>query len=287
LLSNSSLNDINRSPIAVGGVGGSGSRLVAQILMGLGFHMGDDLNDANDNLWFTLLFKRIEILSAADDEFENLMEIFINGMTGSRDFTESQTDLINALASMDRSQHPAAWLKVRARSLLSAKNRLSPMDLWGWKEPNTHIVIDRLIKALPGLKYVHVVRNGLDMAYSENQNQLKLWGKSFLGKEYPVSPYYSLRYWRIVHERVLTLGATMGQRFLFLNFDQLCQDPNRGVKEILEFLSMDVSNTQFKNLTYLVKPPASIGRFKQYGINMFDSDDVSFLKQLGFDTGIG
>jgi hypothetical protein len=273
-------------PVAIGGVGGSGSRLIAQLLVELGLHMGDDLNDANDNLWFTLLFKRIEILSAAADEFENLMEIFINGMTGIRDFTESQTDLINALAAVDRSQHPAAWLKVRARSLLSAKHRLSPMDLWGWKEPNTHIVIDRLIKALPGLKYIHVVRNGLDMAFSENQNQLKLWGKSFLGKEYPVSPYYSLRYWRIVHERVLALGATMGQRFLFLNFDQLCQNPKRGVKEILEFLSMDVSNTQFNNLTCLVKPPASIGRFKQYGINMFDSDDVSFLKQLGFDTGI-
>jgi hypothetical protein len=58
------------SPVIIGGVGGSGTRLIAQMLKELGFYLGSDLNSANDNLWFTLLFKRIEILSASDEEFE-------------------------------------------------------------------------------------------------------------------------------------------------------------------------------------------------------------------------
>ena len=56
----------DHSPVAIGGVGGSGTRLIAQLLMELGVYMGSDRNDANDNLWFTLLFKRIEILFASD-----------------------------------------------------------------------------------------------------------------------------------------------------------------------------------------------------------------------------
>ncbi len=45
-------------PVVIGGVGGSGTRVVAAILSTLGFHLGNDLNESMDNLWTTLLFKR-------------------------------------------------------------------------------------------------------------------------------------------------------------------------------------------------------------------------------------
>ena len=46
------------SVIAVGGVGGSGTRLIAAFLDRLGIYMGDDQNESLDNLWFNLLFKQ-------------------------------------------------------------------------------------------------------------------------------------------------------------------------------------------------------------------------------------
>ena len=46
------------NPVVIGGVGGSGTRVVAEIIKRLGFYIGDDLDSANDNLWFLLLFKR-------------------------------------------------------------------------------------------------------------------------------------------------------------------------------------------------------------------------------------
>ena len=45
-------------PVAVGGVGGSGTRIVAHLLRELGFDIGDDLNESLDDLCFTALFKR-------------------------------------------------------------------------------------------------------------------------------------------------------------------------------------------------------------------------------------
>lgn len=274
-----------RPPVAVGGTGGSGTRLVAQILQEVGYYIGDDLNPANDNLWFTLLFKRREVVTASDDEMERLTRIFVKGMTRQTGFSEPETGLINTLAATDRDLHSSVWLRQRADSLLSAVHRPVSSNLWGWKEPNTHIVMDRLPKLLPDMKYVHVVRNGLDMAFSRNQNQLRLWGPLFLGSGYHESPYHSLKFWRRAHERVLFLGARMGARFLFLNYDRLCLDPAGGIRRLLEFLEVNASEAQARHLTGLVGMRDSIGRFKQYGTQLFDPDDVAFVRQLGFDTG--
>ncbi len=280
----SELTDEYLPPVAVGGVGGSGTRLVAQCLREAGFFIGSDLNGAYDNLWFTLLFKRIEILNSTEYEFKELVDIFFKGMNGSRKFTATQIHLINELASLDREQHPATWLKERAKSLLSEKQIIKPNVRWGWKEPNTHIVIDRLKKNIPNMKYIHVMRNGLDMAHSTNQRQLKLWGEHFIGSKVPVLPYYSLMYWRIVHQRISEICDSMGENFLLLNYDDFTLHSEKGVKELLQFLNVDVTGTQMNRLSNLIKPPESIGRFKRHGINIFDAFDVAFTKHSGFTT---
>ena len=46
------------APVVVGGIGGSGTRVFAQLLRDLGFDMGSDLNESLDDLGFTALFKR-------------------------------------------------------------------------------------------------------------------------------------------------------------------------------------------------------------------------------------
>ena len=45
-------------PLVIGGLGGSGTRVVADIVLAQGWYLGQDLNRAKDNLLFTLLFKR-------------------------------------------------------------------------------------------------------------------------------------------------------------------------------------------------------------------------------------
>ena len=267
----------------VGGVGGSGTRLIAQCLKDAGFHIGTDLNSANDNLWFTLIFKRIEILSSTEEEFDELVNIFTSAMTGGRTFSIYQIKLIEALACRHRQQHPAHWLRQRANTLLSEKLEIKEKDRWGWKEPNSHIVLDRLKERLKNMKYIHVARNGLDMAYSKNQNQLKFWGPHFINEEFNITPYYSLKYWRIIHERVLHIGDSMKDNFLFLNYDDFCIKPEKGIKQLFEFLGMEPDSVM-SQLVSLVKPPDSIGRFKQHGTEIFAEEDINFVKSLGFDV---
>ena len=114
----------HNNPVVIGGIGGSGTRLIAQCLKELGYLMGADLNPAYDNLWFTLLFKRVEILSSSEREFDELLEILLSGMAGAGEFTPYQINLINSLASKDRDQHPASWLRKRAKTLVSKKLKM-------------------------------------------------------------------------------------------------------------------------------------------------------------------
>lgn len=271
-------------PVAVGGVGGSGTRLIAQLLLEFGYYLGGDLNESLDNLWFTLLFKRREVLDLDSETFAESLAIFVARMTGRAPVTPRQRALLRRLAAVDRGEHPPEWLEARAQSLDTAPAPPTAGP-WGWKEPNTHVVIDRLAACLPGLRYIHVVRNGLDMAHSANQNQLRFWGERFLGPGVEVSPRASLRYWHFVHRRVLDVCAPMGERFLLLDYDRLCADPRTGLRRLVEFLGLSLGPEGLDRLAGLVRAPASIGRFRRFGLDCFDPPDLAFVAELGFDTG--
>ena len=53
----SPLNDVG-GPVAVGGVGGSGTRVIASMVQSLGYRIGTNLTRAQDDLSFSVLFKR-------------------------------------------------------------------------------------------------------------------------------------------------------------------------------------------------------------------------------------
>ena len=52
-------NEKNISPLVIGGLGGSGTRVIAQLVNDLGFYLGSHLNEPLDNLWFTFFLRRI------------------------------------------------------------------------------------------------------------------------------------------------------------------------------------------------------------------------------------
>ena len=98
-----------------------------------------------------------------------------------------------------------------------------------------------------------------------------------------MTPYYSLKYWCIAHERVLSIGQLMKDNFLFLDFDDFCLNPEGGALQLCQFLGSEGSLLAAR-LKQLIHPPESIGRFRKYGINQFDEKDVAFVKTLGFNV---
>ena len=263
--------------VAVGGVGGSGTRLVAQLLQAAGFHLGDDLNVAFDTLWFTLLFKREDILSAGEEEFDRLTGILAAALRRGHLLDAADQALVRRLAGDDRPQHPANWLGARAESLLAAHVQPPITGALGWKEPNTHVVIERLWQRLPQLRYIHVVRNGVDMAYSGNQNQLQLWGPHVLGEDGPPTPGRSLAYWCKVHQRMQRLLADNSRRMYWLDYDALCRDPQVEVDKLCGFLDFDPA--QVAVVLEQIRPPS---RRDGIDLNEFDPRDLAYVRSLGY-----
>lgn len=276
------------APVAIGGVGGSGTRLVAELLLALGFDLGYDLNESLDNLSFTLLLKRLELWPAAahGDEIQRALSLFLGAARGTLRPETLNRDYLRSLAVQSRPTHPGSWLQERVLRLETAvTNGRRVEGRWGWKEPNTHIFLDALNQHIPDLRYIHVVRNGLDMAFSENQHQLLLWGRAMLGLDYqPETAEDSFRYWAEAHRRILHLGGDMGTRFLLLNFDQLCLDPAPHLEQLARFLDLEPDAATLQELQQLIRIPASLGRHRREPDLSTEARDLATLEELGFSV---
>jgi hypothetical protein len=284
----------------IGGVGGSGTRLFARIFTQAGFFLGSDLNLENDNLWFTLLFRRPrwyqKVATRKEGRIFTGLQLLTRAMlgTGALSF-DQRTFLIGAAMEMSvnfqvsNKTMRGIWPFQRARNILRAAKTPLPQNYrgWGWKEPNSHIYLPYLFRHYPELKYVHVIRHGLDLAFSINQVQLHNWSFLF-GLKRPKSksdvPAASLKYWVRANQRAIDVGKAFPDRFLSVNFDELCHSPAQEIKRILDFAGVKISADEFARLCELPQKQASSGRYLQRDCTVFDPADVEAVRRFGFEV---
>src|SRR5690606_34795743 len=90
-------NPLRAPPMVLGGVGGSGTRVVAAAAIAAGFHLGHDLNEPLDNLAFTLLFKDQAISDISASAFADRVRLFADAMTGARALDPAEISLLESL----------------------------------------------------------------------------------------------------------------------------------------------------------------------------------------------
>lgn len=282
------------SPIVVGAVGGSGTRVVAEILRELGVFLGQDLNPAIDNLSFTALFERPRwwshaMAEAGHPKIRYGLKLFTDSMFGRP--SRSPRDIAfatRALFDLSAPRHPM-WKKGRFVALMMPGDEIYDRRYvgWGWKEPISHLFLEPLGAHFRNLKYIHVVRHGLDMAFSRNQNQLKSWGRYF-GVPVPSNPELipraSLRYWASVNSRAREACLAFGpKKALLVRFEDLCMSPEDEVSRIIEFIGLEVDESVRSRVAALPKLPPSSGRFKDHDLSILRPEDVRVVQSFGFD----
>ncbi|WP_042357273.1 sulfotransferase [Bacillus rubiinfantis] len=237
------------APVVIGGVGGSGTRVVAEMLKQLGYFIGP-VNQSNDNLLFAKTFGH--------------PQWFLN---------QDKQGICHQLNGFHREM-----------LRLSAQKQGSHTG-WGWKNPVTHIYLEHLAATFENMKYILVIRNGLEMAFSSNQNQVVKWGRLFNiitgGKP---SPRQSLHYWYRANERAISLGKSLlGRNFYVLNFNQLCKEPKAEIVKLLEFLQLNPAKIDVHHLATLIRRPSTEGRYKEY-LSLFTNEDLQLTRKLGFNS---
>lgn len=259
-----------RSPIVVGGLGGSGTRVVVRILERLGVDMGHDRNREEDLLAFSLLFKRrdwaLRQLRGDGEELRLACGLLERVLAGERPLPGAERRLVlRAGAEVFRDGHDGeghgrgAWSLLRAYRVLCPRAPRAGRPL-GLKEPNTHLFLEPLAAHFPGLRFVLVVRSGLDMAHSRNRVQLHLWGEHLGVTPSGDEELDQLRYWLAANRRAVELGTELlGARFHLLDYEALCVRPEETVRRLAEALDLPVVGHALEDCAALVAP-SSRGR---------------------------
>jgi len=228
-----SLGTAITGPNVIGATGGSGTRVVARIVRDGGMFIGSNLNAYEDAL-----------------PFGEYSDRWINEFVAAAGAPAPEDLLVPMRADLDS----------LVRSHLA--DLPSSAAAWGWKEPRSIYYLPFLDAAMPSLRFVHFVRDGRDMAFSENQNQLVKHGDAVLGDDLRKAkkPVRSIAVWSRVNEAAADYGEQrLGDRYLRVRFEDLCTNPLETVRSITEFFGLD-SDTE--EAAVAVRPPDTIGRWQ-------------------------
>ena len=221
------------APLVIGATGGSGTRVVARIARHAGYDLGTYLNEAGDALAFQSFF----------DTWTN--QFVRAGRRG--------------LSKMDRAE-----MEKDFEAALSKHLSGSTGSRWGWKAPRSIYWLPFLYRRFPGLKFVHIVRDGRDMALSNNQNQVRKHGGAVLNlleRLINPLPVRSILVWDRINERTAEFGETkLGGNYQLVHFEDLCQNPIETTTGLLRFLGAELDARSIAGLE--VSPPTTLGRWK-------------------------
>ncbi len=273
------------SVFAVGGLGGSGTRVVARILLEAGIYLGDDLNRENDNLVFCRLFKDPEWLEqASGPEIDRRLRIFENYMTGRPwSISMAREYYSRSRGRLVKDNRPLYHRWISFAKLFPGNER---KGLWGWKEPNTHIYLKHIAGFFDDFKYVHVIRNGLDMAFSSNHQQLVNWGHRFgidasNMKDREEMAAKQLEYWIRMNRSVQDICLELlPDNHMILHFRDLCENPAAEIVKLLEFLDIAHDERLVKRLALIPVTPRSHSRFMKEDLSIFTGMQLRAVEAL-------
>jgi len=219
-------------PRVIGATGGSGTRVLARITRAGGLFIGARLNDYEDALDF----------GAYSDRWINPF-VSANGSLPDAERQEMTSELATIV------ERHCADLPADALG-------------WGWKEPRSIYLVPFLRAQMPTLRFLHFVRDGRDMAFSDNQFQLKKHGSAAL--ESRISwrrPVRSIALWSRVNQMAADFGEReLGPDYLRVRFEDLCAEPRAAVERIYTFFGLvgyvDAAASE-------VQPPQTLGRWRE------------------------
>jgi hypothetical protein len=273
--------------IAIGGLGGSGTRAVAEILKKAGVFIGDDLNESLDNLLFTRLFKNpVWLAKANTSAIKRRIIAFEDLMKGNRLSAFEILMCRNAFKTNETYPTEASHVKTFMFNQLFFKDRVN-VPIWGWKEPNTHVILPSLLDQIKGLKYVHVLRHGLDMAFSSNKQQLLNWGNMFGIEAMPTEAEdvlcrKQLEYWIFSTQRVISLQKNYPNRIKIIKLEELVEKPEQGITDLIDFAELLLKDSLLDELITIPQKTDSFGRYKEKDLAIMTIPLLKSVAELGY-----
>ena len=224
-----------KSPVVIGALGGSGTRVVARIVRESGYFLGNNRNESEDAMEFVEFYDR-----------------WINRymLRERAPFCREEDELMQRDFNSCMGRHRAGIPQDEAP--------------WGWKEPRSIYLLPFFHAIFSDLKFIHVVRDGKDMAFSSNQNQLRKHGAALLDPSLRAAPQpvQMAALWAKINLSVAAYAEShLVGRYLIVQFEELCVKRREIATELATFLdcpTLDVGASTAKIIT-----PPSMERWRQ------------------------
>ena len=211
-------------PVIVFNKSHSGSRLLARLIAEAGVFMGAHQNESNDS-WDVL--KLVEYL--VERYYPNYGPLWNSNAPAD----ETLPDLI--------------------REVFASHTEGLPQNAsWGWKVCETAYILPVLDFLFPAARYVHLIRDGRDVAFTNhrapnrpfwkkiyfNTDRILAWrGLRFHGRDYERrSHIYNVMHWANSVTVGRTYGAMLRERYLEVRYEDLCESFDDTATRVLEFI---------------------------------------------------
>ena len=234
--------------------------MIARIAKFAGYNLGINLNSSEDAL---------ELYPFHDTWINS----FVSAQCGGAAMTSWQS------ARMKEDFYAAL-----ARHIPEAERRGT---LWGWKAPRSIYFLPFLRAECPHLIFIHLLRDGRDMALSGNQNQLRKHGAAvltFRERLLRSTPERSMLLWEKVNMRAADFGESrMSENYLRIRFEDLCAAPLETTTRIINFLGVQIDPTPIANNE--ITPPKSLGRWRDCSpraISKLERAGAAGLRRFGY-----
>ena len=229
------MNNLSQAPVVIGGVGGSGTRIVARIVRRAGYFLGTNVTGAEDAI-----------------EFWEFYDRWINRYLLSKEVS---------LSIEERNLMDKDWDERVARHRLVIPE---PESLWGWKNPRSIFLLPYLHEKYSGMKFIHVVRDGRDMAFSPTaQDQFRMHGAALLRENKGALPIKTAAFWSRINLAAAQYAEdNLRDKYLLVKFEALCRMACETAQQILSFLGKNTLDADQIAAEY-IEPPTTIDRWRK------------------------
>jgi Sulfotransferase family len=287
-------NLINQSPIVVFGTGGSGTRVITEVLREAGCFVGYNLNNPLDNQDFGFLLSgrvdwMVKHFPFHDDIALPYLKLFRKVFFyQSLNWQEIlllfnvMTDYIDGRSRRSFRRRPLLERLIRGRRLLKAILPGTSLDMkhcyqkWGFKSPEAIYFLLPIVKFFKNVKLIHLVRDGRDMIFSKNRSRLQ-YLEMFQDK-YDDTFKSQLSHWGAINSWALEQGKKIlnKDQYLLIRYEDICKFPQNAVDKVLSFSGLQCENVEY--LYTIPQPNPAINRWKEHKDLLRDIDHTDLKK---------
>jgi hypothetical protein len=270
---------MRNDPIVLLGMHRSGTTLLAKILLEFNVHMGHRNGKLIEAEFFTNINSIILELFHAFWDFPSNVEYYLepDGYP-SRKISDLLYKWMNSLRFF--------------KSYVGVKNYRkfynSSGIVWGWKDPRTTITWPLWLNIFKSPKFIFIYRNGVDVA--ESLKKAEKNSQKFIGARNSSLRAISLEGGFDIWEEYNNIYKNLKKKFFCENIIEICYEellsnPNDKLKEIIDFIEIDVSKRQLTETSAKIDASRMFSFTKNERLYEFYKEKRKnpLMKKLGYD----